>query len=186
MNREGDNPERFAFPSLYRLWKNHDLAYHEHLGSIRPWFYEGLRPEDEPRVWRFVEENYLLKYEGFADIRFDWSSSGLWRIPFPGSVSDTYAISGLEALGMPERARRLLREWHDPLDARPYDLEEDERFDYEADAARGLAAAKEVKRFLGERVYLEFRLFREISLLEGEPEEFRVPEFTLGFTEGGQ
>jgi hypothetical protein len=37
----------FAFPELYRWWKDHDLKHHEDLGSIRPWFYEGLNPEDE-------------------------------------------------------------------------------------------------------------------------------------------
>jgi hypothetical protein len=28
----------FAFPRLYRRWVNHDLKYHEDIGSIRPWF----------------------------------------------------------------------------------------------------------------------------------------------------
>ena len=181
-------PEKqFAFPRLYRLWKGHDLATHdEGLESIRPWFYEGLRPESEPLVWRFIEENYLLKYGDIMAVRFDWASSGLWQIPFPGSVSDTYNIGGLDAMGVPERVRRLLREWHDPHDARPYDPEEDEDFDYEASNARGLAAAKEMKRFLGDEVYLEFRLFQEIYLVDGEPEELGVPEFILGFAEGAR
>lgn len=58
----------FAFPRLYRQWVNHDLKYHEDIGSIRPWFYESLKPEDEPRVWRFIEENYLLKYDDFMAV----------------------------------------------------------------------------------------------------------------------
>ena len=149
-----DSNPGFTFPRLYRQWINHDLKYHEDIGSIRPWFYEGLKPEDQPRVWRFIEENYLLKYDEFMAVRFDWSSSGLWEMPFPGSRRDVGNIC-LEGLGMPERAKRLLREWHDPLDARPYD-EDEEDFDYEASDARGLAAAKEVKLFLGERAYLEF------------------------------
>lgn len=137
--KETNLEKQFAFPRLYRLWKSHDLATHdEGLESIRPWFYEGLRPESEPLVWRFIEENYLLKYRHLMAVRFDWFSSGLWQIPFPGSVSDTYNIGGLGSMGVPERVRRLLREWHDPLDARPYDdHEEDEDFDSEASNARG-------------------------------------------------
>jgi hypothetical protein len=171
----------FAFPELYRWWKNHDLKHHEDLGSIRPWFYEGLKPEDEPRVWRFIEENYLLRYDEFMAVRFDWSSSGLWSIPFPGSVADCFNYSDLGELGLSERARRLLKEWHDPLDARPYDLEEeDEDFDYEASDARGLEAAKEIKLSLGEKVYLEFRPFQEIVITDdGRAEETRVPQFIL-------
>jgi hypothetical protein len=172
----------FAFPRLYRQWVNHDLKYHEDIGSIRPWFYEGLKPEDQPRVWRFIEENYLLKYDNFMAVRFDWSSSGLWEIPFPGSRRDVANI-GLEGLGVPERARRMLKEWHDPLDATLY---EEEDFDYEASDARGLAAAKEVKLFLGERIYLEFRPFQEIVITrEGRVEEAGVPEFILKLAEGG-
>jgi hypothetical protein len=172
----------FAFPRLYRQWVNHDLKYHEDIGSIRPWFYEGLKPEDQPRVWRFIEENYLLKYDNFMAVRFDWSSSGLWEIPFPGSRRDVANI-GLEGLGVPERARRMLKEWHDPLDATLY---EEGDFDYEASDARGLAAAKEVKLFLGERIYLEFRPFQEIVITRGgRVEEAGVPEFILKLAEGG-
>ena len=94
---------------------------------------------------------------------------------------------GLEGLGMPERAKGLLREWHDPLDRRPMDEDDEEAFDYEASHARGLAAAKEVKLFLGERIYLEFRPFQEIIITqEGGAEEAGVPEFILGFSQGRQ
>ncbi len=172
------------FPGLYRQWVSHDLKHHADIGNIRPWFYEGLKPEDEPRVWRFIEENYLLKYDNFMAVRFDWFSSGLWKIPFPGSVRYGPNI-GLEGLGMPKRARKLLREWHDPLDAQPYD-EDEEGFDREASDASGLAAAKEVKLFLGERIYLEFRPFQEIVITRrGNAEEAPVPAFILELSQGG-
>jgi len=69
-----DSNPGFAFPGLYRQWIIHDLKYHKDIGSIRPWYYEGLKAEDQPRVWRFIEENYLLKYDNFMAVRFDWSS----------------------------------------------------------------------------------------------------------------
>lgn len=182
MRRDESNVE-FTFPRLYRQWVNHDLKHHADIGSIRPWFYEGLKPEDQPRVWHFIEENYLLKYDNFMAVRFDWFSSGLWAIPFPGSRRDIYNI-GVEGLGMPEGARKLLREWHDPLDAQPYDQDEVD-FDHQASYARGLAAAKEVKLFLGERVYLEFRPFQEIVVTrEGRAEEAEVPDFILESSQG--
>jgi hypothetical protein len=86
---------------------------------------------------------------------------------------------------MPERAKRVRRGWHDPLDARPYD-EDEEDFDYEASDARGLAAAKEVKVFLGAQVYLEVRPFQEIVITRGgEAEEVGMPKFILEFSRGG-
>jgi hypothetical protein len=108
----------------------------------------------------------------------------LWRIPFPGSHRDVHNI-GLEGLGVPERARMRLKEWHDPLDARPIG-EEEEDFEQAASDARGLAAARELKPFLGERIYLESRPFREIVITRGgTAEETGVPEFILKFAQGG-
>lgn len=43
-----------------------------------------------------------------------------------------------------------------------------------------------MKRFLGDAVYLEFRPFREISLVDGEPKELGVPEFIRGLAEGAR
>jgi len=174
----------FAFPNLYRLWKRHDLALHRDLGSIRPSFYEGLKPEDEPKVWRFIEENYLLRYREFLGIRFDWSSSGLWLIPFPGSVGYGPNVGDLAAFGIPEHAGNLLKAWHDPLDALPYDPD-DGGFDWEASDRRGLAAAGEVKRAVGSEVYVEFKPFREIVFLaDGTPEQLPVPAFIKDLTGG--
>ncbi|MGB3632770.1 MAG: hypothetical protein WA982_01885 [Rubrobacteraceae bacterium] len=175
----------FAFTKLYEQWRSHDLKYHKDLGSIRPRFYEDLRPEDESQVWRFVEQNYLLRYDEFMAVRFDWSSSGLWSIPFPGSVSDKWNFSDLEAMGLSERARRLLKEWHDPLDDMRR-LDDDSYFDYEISNARGLAAAKEVKLSLREGIYLEFRPFQEIVIVDGEAKELMVPEYIREVSQGGQ
>ena len=174
----------FAFPHLYQQWKDHDLADHgPQFGSYRPWFYEGLNAEDELRIWRFIEENYLLKYEDRMAVRFDWFSSGLWSIPFPGSVADKWNFGDLEGMGLSARARKLLKEWHDPLDERP--LEGGDNFDHEASDARGLAAAKEVKRSLGEKIYLEFEPFQELVIDHGQASELKVPDFILNIRKSG-
>lgn len=175
-------PYEPRFPRLFDQWRGHDLAVHRDPGgprSIRPSFYEGLRQEDEPSVWRFIEENYLLRYERFMAVRFDWSSSGLWRIPFPGSVADTYNV-GLDGWGVPERVRTSLGAWHDELDH--LDRLEEDWVDHDASRAKGLATAKEVKLFLGDDYYVEFELFREIVVVGGAPTELDVPEFIRTLT----
>lgn len=167
------------FPKLYRQWVGHDLAdYGPDLGSFRPEFYEGLRREDEPAVWRFIEENYLSKYEDFVRVEFEWSAEGLWGIPFPGSVGIGEYLSPGD-FGMPEALTARIHAWQANLDIRdPFaDPEDDEGFDYEASDAEGLEAAKQVKLFLGDDHYVEFRRFREIFVRDGEPVELEVPRF---------
>jgi len=164
------------FLKLLDLWRSHDLAFHEDLGGIRPWYYEGPRPEDELRMWELIEENYLLKYRDLIGVRFEWSAEGLWRIPFPGSVRYGEYLSP-RRFDMPEDLVVKIKEWHDELDRRDptIDPEEDPNFDHEASRAKGLTAAKGVKAFLGNDYYVEYRPFREIIIIDGTPVELQVP-----------
>jgi hypothetical protein len=169
------------FPDLLILWQNHDLVNRESEGwDPRPDFYKGLRREDELRVWRFIEENYLLKYRRpLVRIEFEWAAEGLWGIPFPGSLRLGEYLSP-RTFGMPEDLILRIQEWHDELDRREdpsISPEEDPNFDHESSHAKGLAAAKEVKLFLGNDYYVEYRPFREITVRDGEPVELEVPKF---------
>lgn len=65
------------YPNRYQLWLEHDLANH------RPEFYKNLRVEDQLSVWRFIEQQYLKKYEQLFRVEFEWSADGIWGIPFP-------------------------------------------------------------------------------------------------------
>jgi hypothetical protein len=171
------NSYRFQFPRLFRQWTSHDLALHDG-ESIRPEFYEGLRREDEPKVWGSIEENYLLKYKRpMVRICFDWMADGLWEIPFPGSVMMGAALSP-GYFGMPERLATRIQRWQSNLDSRDVGADpEEEDFDYEASDAEAVEIAKEVKLFLGEDYYVEFRPIREIALRNGEPVELDIPRF---------
>lgn len=170
------------FPHLLQQWRGHDLAFQEDLGGIRPWFYEGLDPRNELSVWRFIEENYLSKYRGFIGVRFEWSAGGLWRLPFPGSVGYGEHLSPRD-FDMPESLVAKIREWHDDLDRRDPTVDpEDEDFDYQTSWVKGLAAAREVKLFLGEDHYVEFEPFQEVALVDGVPVELEVPGFILEVT----
>jgi len=174
-----DRPYRTKFQNLFRLWTEHDLADHgPEFGNYRPAFYEGLRREDEPIVWRFIEENYLLKYKSFVRIDFDWMADGLWEIPFPGSVGLDVSVSP-EYFKMPEPLATRTHAWQAALDR--LELEE-ENPDHEASEAEGLEIAKEVKLFFGEDYYVEFRPFREISIRDGEAIELDVPAFITDLT----
>jgi len=170
---------RMRFPGLYGQWTGHDLADHgPDLGSSRPEFYEGLRRADEPAVWRFIVENYLLRYRDFLRVEHEWTAEGLWRIPFPGSVGMGEFRSPAD-YGMPAPLAARVYAWQANLDTRdPFaDPGDDEGFDYEASDAEGLEVAKEVKLFLGDDCYVEFRPFREIVIRDGEAVELEVPGF---------
>ena len=178
-----DGPYQIKFPDLLRLWTEHDLADHgPEFGSYRPEFYGGLRREDEPVVWRFIEENYLLKYGSMVRVDFDWMAYGLWCIPFPGSVTTDPALSP-EYFGMPDRLARRIQTWQANLDSRePGADPEKEDFDYEASDAEAFEIAKEVKLFLGDDFYIEYRLFREIAVRDGAVVELEVPRFITDLT----
>ena len=167
------------FPGLFGLWTSHDLADHgPGFGSYRPAFYDGLSQENESVMWRFVEENYLLGYGDFLRVEFERSADGLWRIPFPGSVRMGEFRSPAD-YGMPASLGARIRAWQANLDTRDpsADPDDDEGFDYEASDAEGLEIAGEVKLFLGDDPYVEFRPFRELAIQDGEAVELEVPRF---------
>ena len=172
-----DSSYKMRFPRLYRQWARYDLVNPEPGYERRPEFYVGLRREDEPIVWAFIEENYLSKYKEFLRIDFDWMADGLWEIPFPGSVGLDVSLSP-DCFGMPEPLAARIHAWQANLDSREPGAEPaEEDFDYEASDSEGLETAKEVKIFLGDDHYVEFRPFREISIRDGEAVELEVPRF---------
>ncbi|QIN81703.1 hypothetical protein GBA63_02930 [Rubrobacter tropicus] len=178
-----DRPYRTKSRNLFRLWTEHDLADHgPEFGSYRPAFYEGLRREDEPVVWKFIEENYLRKYRCFVRVGFDWMADGLWEIPFPGSVSMGLSSSP-ENFGMPEPLSARIHAWQANLDSREPGAEpEEEDFDYRASDAEGVEIAGEVMLFLGSGYYVEYRPFREVSIRDGGAVELEVPAFITDLT----
>ena len=178
-----DDSYGMRFPDLFELWTSHDLGVPGFgFGDLRPEFYRGLRREDEPVVWRTIEENYLSRYKGFVRVDFDWMADGLWEIPFPGSVRMGGYRSPAD-YGMPEPLAARIQAWQANLDTRDPTAEpENEDFDYEASDAEGLEIAREVKLFLGDDYYVEFLPFREISVRDGEAVELEVPAFIADLT----
>lgn len=177
--------EQIRFPTLYNRWLTHDIA------NYRSSFYQHLRKDDEPIIWKFIENNYLSTYPHLLGLRFDWSAEGVWAIPFPGSVGyggylsvnclDVDCTCQGECVALPEAISNAVFAWHEPLDLRPIEslLDNDDPFDYAVSDALGLEAAKQVKAFLGDDWYVEFKPFQEIKLINGEAIETPVPSFIV-------
>lgn len=80
----------------------------------------------------------MLAYKEFASVGFGWAAEGLWRSPFPGSVS--YGDHASPAVsGMPESLVAKIREWHDEIDRTDpgAELAADPNLDPEASRAKG-------------------------------------------------
>ena len=89
-------------------------------------------------MWRFIEENYLLKYGDLVRVAFDWMAYGLWEIPFPGSVGMGLALSP-EYFGMPDRLAGRIQAWQANLDSREPGADPvEEDIDHETSDAEGL------------------------------------------------
>jgi hypothetical protein len=164
------------FPDLYELWKSHDLAK-----CRRPSFYQYLHPDDELVVWQFIEEHYLERYSFMLGLRFEWGSDGLWAIRFPGSVR-CGGHCDIDRFGFPPDIVEAVFAWHEPLDDRPIESlgpNKVDPFDYEASNQLGLVAAKRIKQHLGDSVYVEFRPFQEIKIIEGVAVEIPIPSFII-------
>jgi hypothetical protein len=136
-------------------------------------FYWGFTWKHEPVVWGFMEENYLRRYRGCLRVDFDWMADRLWEIPFPGSVYMGISVE-LEGFGISGSLAARGRAWQasqDRLDVAEKDP------DPGAIDAEGLDISKEVKLFLGNDYYVEYRPFREISIKGGEAVELEAPAF---------
>lgn len=159
-------------PDLYRLWQEHDLA-----PERCPDFYRGLREEDRPLVWRFIEQNYLCRYKSFLRIWFEWGADGIWGIPFPGSVS-VGGCYGPENLGLPTPLADRLKRWHDYIDENycPW-LKNAPPFDWDTYNREGLGIAKSIKAHVGADIYLEYNEFRELKVIGTDVVELPVPDF---------
>lgn len=156
------------YPDEYRLWVRHVLAEH------RPDFYARLSEAEQVEVWSFIEQNYLLKYKRLLRVEFEFGSSGLWVIPFPGSVS----MGGMvlpEDYGVSPKVAGELEAWVRYIDDNFEPWPSGKKPDWEKVGTRGLEVAKKVKAEIGSEYYLERRLFRELAIHDGEVIELPIP-----------
>ena len=162
-------PHGIKFPDEYSQWMAQDIA------QFRRDYYANVPDADFPEIWRFIEDRYLTNYLEFLLIAFEWSATGLWRIPFPGSVG-MGECWGPDHIGLPKCIAEELQAWHDEID-RNCDPSAPDEFDWVASDTEGLALAKKIKAFVGVDHYVEFHPFRELIIVDGEVIEAEVPEF---------
>lgn len=164
------------FPDRYQKWCDHDLD-----GFASP-LYKGLRPEDRPKVWRFIEEQYLEKYQRILTVNFDWGAWGLWQPLFPGSLDMGLAIPP-EQFGLPPEIAASLLAWQEYGDQHMEPWNPKNVFDHDMWSAWGLQVAKRVAVAVPRNIYLEYHPFRQLVVGErGEIVELEVPAFIRELT----
>ena len=105
------------------------------------------------RVWLAMEEHFLEKYKAFVRVWAEWGSSGIWAPPYPGSRV-AGGMLDYESLELPPDLVSRFTKWQDQYwEAEP--LGAPGTFDYTAYYAVGTELAKELKKHLGESVYVE-------------------------------
>ncbi len=156
------------YPDKYKLWVGHDLAEH------RPEFYARLSEAEQEAVWSFIEQNYLLKYKKLLKVEFEYGSSGLWEIPFPGSVSLSCMLRP-EDYGVSSKLAGELEDWVKYIDDNYEQWPGGKKPDWKKADAWGLEVAKKIRRELGNEYYLERRPFKELVIRDGEVVELPIP-----------
>jgi len=157
------------FPGRFKLWQEHDLA------KYRLDIYKNLSAADQQTAWEFIERNYLLKYPRLYRIEFEWGASGIWGIPFPGSVS-LQGCYDPDDFKLPPDLSARLRAWHDNIDCNYDPSVKEDSFDWDASGREGLAVAKLIKAYIGPDVYLEYNSFRELKIVGDTVVELDVPD----------
>jgi hypothetical protein len=157
------------FEKLYQLWCEHDLD------KYTPEIYRNLKAKNRPLVWEIIENRYLKVYPELIRIEFEWSSTGIWRIPFPGSVT-MGPNCNYSFLGLPEEAIAMLKEWHDFIDENAQPWNKDDKFDYDRAHEWGFEVTLKLRKYVPKEYYLEYHPFQEIvSGVSGQPLELDVP-----------
>ncbi len=164
------------YPDKYKLWVGHDLAEYRHD------FYANLSEAEQEEVWGFIEQDYLLKYKKIFRVEFEFSSSGLWAIPFPGSVSMGFMASP-EDYGISPKVAGELDAWVRYIDDNFEPWPGGTKPDWEKADTWGLEVAKKVKVEIGSEYYLERHPFRELVIRDGEVIELPIPPVISRFSE---
>ena len=129
--------------------------------EFHTWF-PHLPLAEAQRVWLAMEEHFFSRYDEFLRVWPEWSSSGIWSVPYPGSRVAGGMVD-YKYLPLPGELVERFKAWqavyddHSPGDG----IEDWDRF---SQTAEGLA--RELKRHVGPRIYVEWKELVEV-LLDG-------------------
>ncbi len=112
------------------------------------------------RVWLAMEENFFGRYRMFVRVWAEWSSSGIWAPPYPGSRGVGPMLDYAEFDLPPDLVARFTAWQGQYWEAQPWI--DDDTFDYPAHHFAGVELAKELKKWVGESVYVECDELQEL------------------------
>jgi hypothetical protein len=112
-------------------------------------------------VWLAMEKHFFAKYQFFLRVWPEWGSSGIWLIPYPGSRLSGPNLSDYDSLGLSPELQRRFTEWQDQYwDAAPWEAED--KFDYEGHHKVATELASDLKKEVGESIYVECEELLEV------------------------
>jgi len=155
----GFNP---AHPRQWAMFWEHDICEREKFHTCFP----RMNLAQALRVWLAMEEHFFAKYELFVRVWPEWSSSGIWAPPYPGSRAAGGMID-YDYFKLPEELIRSFKLWQAGYDeSGPWATEE--TFDGKGHWRKGEELARNLKSVLGPNIYVEHRELVEILPDGGE------------------
>lgn len=156
--------------NLYNHWIKHDLTCDLPL-------FQNLPEHSRTEYWEKIEDLYFHKYDKFLRIEFEWGLSGVWAIPFPGSLN-TGPNTYVEYYGIPSFIGDAIQKWVDHLDLNFEPWNGDELTDQEwKDYHKwGLSVTLELGKYIPPNCYLEFSKLKQIVKSNGGSKELDIDE----------
>ncbi len=150
------SPSQLAEWMLF--WKT-DICEQDEFRSSFP----RLSLPEAQRVWLEMERLYFARYDYFLRVWPEWYSSGVWMPPYPGSRT----VGGMlthDGLPLSQDLVRRFNDWQDLYNDSPPCGPN--KIDWDRFDAAGEDLARDLKRCVGERVYVEYDCLVEI-LMDG-------------------
>ena len=160
---------KIEYPKLYK-----DCLIKHEINFCKNPLFVNIPKNKRLSVWKKIENDYLKKYKEFVRIEFEWSSSGIWLPPFPGSFSMGPMCPVENFFPIPDALAKKLADWVEYRDANSLD---DDNFDFVSSNKEGRNIAMEMRKYIPENYYLEYWGFKEIKLQNGLPIELDIPDF---------
>lgn len=140
------------------FWKEDISEHDEYHTSFPP-----LSLDDARRVWLAMEEHIFSRYDDFLRVWPEWCSSGIWAPPYPGSRRSGGMVD-YKHLPLPGELISRFTAWQAEFDNSPPGGSVE--LDCDRFSATGEELARDLKRCVGPRIYVEWNELVEV-LMDG-------------------
>jgi hypothetical protein len=147
-----------AHPEQWMMFWKEDICEKDRCHTCFP----HLSLAEARRVWVAVEDHFFANYDEYLRVWPEWCSSGIWAPPYPGSRRAGGMVD-YQYLPLPADLVERFKAWQGDYDeGSPGEpVADPERF---TETGEGLA--RDLKRCVGPRIYVEFRELVEV-LIDG-------------------